>query len=199
MCGPPAGGPCSDCDGTRASSLPGSPENGFLATREFYQALRAYVREWTLAKRTCDDLGRDTTPDTSVQMDIGQVKGTKGKGKKGKKGKGKEKVKGKKDNSEPKGNTWTDDSNFAGECRCCGKWGHKKAQCRKQNKDQGSKPPAEERRLNLDIRRERIEWTKNTCARRTSHQLLLLDWPRVACVMMHRDTRLKLNARGLCA
>ena len=36
-----------------------------LANRETYQALRAYVREWTLAQRTYDDLGRHTTPDTS--------------------------------------------------------------------------------------------------------------------------------------
>ena len=57
------------------------------ANRETYHALRAYVREWTLAQGTCGDHGRHTTPDTSAPMDIGQVKGTKGKGKKGKKGK----------------------------------------------------------------------------------------------------------------
>ena len=72
--------------------------------------------QWTLEQRTYDDLGRQTTPDTSAPMDIGQVKGTKGKGKRGTKGKGKEKGKGKKDNNESKGNTWTDDSYFAGEC-----------------------------------------------------------------------------------
>ena len=54
-------------------------------------------------------------------MHIGQVEGTKGKCKKGKK-----------DSSEPKGNTWTDDSYFAGECGYCGKWRHKKAQCRRK-------------------------------------------------------------------
>ena len=64
-----------------------------------YQALPAYVREWTLARRTYDDLGRHTAPDTSAPMDIGQVKGMKGK----KKEKGKEKGKSKKDNSEAKG------------------------------------------------------------------------------------------------
>ena len=53
-----------------------------LANREIYQALLAYVREWTLA-RTNDDLGPHATPDTSAPMDIGQVKGTEGKGKKG--------------------------------------------------------------------------------------------------------------------
>ena len=73
-----------------------------LANRENYQALRAYVREWTLAQRTCGDHGRHTTPDTSAPMDIGQVKGTKGKGKKGKKGKGRRKGKGKRDNGEAK-------------------------------------------------------------------------------------------------
>ena len=44
--------------------------------------------------------------------------------------------------SESKGNTWTDDSYFVWECGYCGKWGHKKAQCRKLKKDQGVKPPA---------------------------------------------------------
>ena len=58
-------------------------------------------------------------------MDFGQVKGTKGKGKKCKNGKGKEKCKGKKDNGEAKGHAWTDDSYFAGECVYCGKWRHK--------------------------------------------------------------------------
>ena len=76
-----------------------------LANREIYQALRVYVREWMLAQRTYDDHGRHTTPDTSVPMDIGQVKGTKGKGKKGKKGKGKEKGKGKRDKRWSEGET----------------------------------------------------------------------------------------------
>ena len=49
-----------------------------LANRETYQALRAYVREWTLAQRTYDDLGRYTTPDTSAPMDVRQVNGTTG-------------------------------------------------------------------------------------------------------------------------
>ena len=43
-----------------------------LANRETYQPLRAYVREWTLAQRTYDDLGRHTTPDTSAPRDIGK-------------------------------------------------------------------------------------------------------------------------------
>ena len=49
-----------------------------LSNRETYQALRAYMREWTLAQRTYDDHGRHTTPDTSAPMDIGQVKGDQG-------------------------------------------------------------------------------------------------------------------------
>ena len=49
-----------------------------LANRETYQALRAYVRERTLAQRTYDDHGRYTTPDTSAPMDIRQVNGTTG-------------------------------------------------------------------------------------------------------------------------
>ena len=105
-------------------------------------------------------------------MDVGQVKGTKEKVKKGNKGKGKEKGKGKKDNGEAKGPARTDDSYFAGECGYCGKWRHKKAQCRKQKKDQGSKPPpatiqavassivSARPRLILDICCECIEWTK---------------------------------------
>ena len=44
------------------------------------QAFRAYVREWTLAPRTYDDLGRHMAHDTSAPMDIGQVKGFKCKG-----------------------------------------------------------------------------------------------------------------------
>ena len=99
-----------------------------LANRETYQALRAYVREWTLAQRTCGDHGRHTTPDTSAPMDIGQVKGTKGKGKKGKKGKGKEKGKGKRDNGEAKERR----SLFCWRVLVCRKWGLKKAQCRRQ-------------------------------------------------------------------
>ena len=68
---------------------------------------------------------------------------SKGKGKKDKKkGKGKENGKNKQDNGEANGKVCTDDSYFAGECGYCGKWGHKKAQCRKQEKDQENKPPA---------------------------------------------------------
>ena len=78
------------------------------------------------------------TPDTSAPMDIGQVKGTKGKGKKERERQGERQEQ---DNGETKGNAWTDDSYLAGKCGYCGKWRHKKAQCRKQ-KDQKSKPPA---------------------------------------------------------
>ena len=55
---------------------------------------------------------------------------------KGQKGKGKDKT----EKGETKGRA--DDSYFAGECWYCGKGGHKKAQCRKQKKDQGGTPPA---------------------------------------------------------
>ena len=65
-----------------------------------------------------------------------------GKGKKGKEGKSKEKGKSKKDNGEAERNAWTDNSCVAGECGYCGKWRHKTAQCKKQKKDKGSKPPA---------------------------------------------------------
>ena len=81
-----------------------------LANRESDQTLRAKVREWTLAQRSCDDLGQHVAPDTSAPVDIGQVQGTKGKGKKDKKGKGKEKGKGEKDNGQAKGHAWTNDS-----------------------------------------------------------------------------------------
>ena len=93
-----------------------------LANRESYHALRAYVRVWTLAQRICE--------------------ARRERGEKGKKGKGKEKAKGKTDNGEAKGNVWTDDSCVAGECGYCGRWRHKKVQCPKQKKDQGSQPPA---------------------------------------------------------
>ena len=46
-------------------------------------------------------------------------------------------------NGEAKESVQTDDSHSAGECGCCGKQGHKRVQCRKQNKDQGGKSPAE--------------------------------------------------------
>ena len=56
-------------------------------------------------------------------------------------GKGKETGKGKKDNGEAKGNAKTDYSYFASVSGYCGKWSYKKAQCRKQKRDQGGKPP----------------------------------------------------------
>ena len=102
-----------------------------LANRETYQALRAYVREWTMAQRTYEDLERHTTPDTSAPMDIGQVKGTQGKGKQDRKGKG-ERQGQERDNGEAKER---DDSYVAGECGCCGKWGHKKSQCRRLKRE----------------------------------------------------------------
>ena len=105
-----------------------------LENRKYYQASRTYVREWGLAQRTFDDPGRHTTPDTSAPMDIGQVKGTRGKGKKGKKGKGKEK--GKK-REETRGQMIPVLLASVG-----GKWRHKKAQCPKQKKDQRSNPPS---------------------------------------------------------
>ena len=94
-----------------------------LANRESYQALRAYVRGWTLAQR-------QTTSDTSAPMD------------RARKGKSRRNAKARKTTGEAKGNAWTDDSYFAGECGYCGKWGHKNAQCQKQKEDQGSKPSA---------------------------------------------------------
>ena len=109
-----------------------------LANRETYQALRAYVGEWTLAQRTYDDLGRHTTPSTSAPMGIGPVKGTKEKGKKGMNGKGKEKGKGIRDIGEAKERR----SLFCRRVWACGKWGHKKAQRRGLKRDQGGKPPA---------------------------------------------------------
>ena len=66
-----------------------------FVNRECYQALRAYVREWTLAQRKYDDLGRHMAQCMSAPMDIGQVKGDNGKGKKCR---SKEKGKSKKEN-----------------------------------------------------------------------------------------------------
>ena len=70
---------------------------------------------------------------STAPMDIGQVKGAKGKCKKGK---------GKKDTVETIGVAQTDNSYFAGECGYCRRWRHKKAHCRDQTKDQGGKLPA---------------------------------------------------------
>ena len=109
-----------------------------LANRETYQALRAYVREWTLAQRTYDDLGRHTTPDTSVPMDIRQVNGTRKKGKKGREGKERRKARARETTVKRR----RDDSYFAGEREYCGKWGHKKAPCRGLKRDQGGRPSA---------------------------------------------------------
>ena len=94
-----------------------------LANRESFQALRAYVREWTLAQRTYDDLGRHTALDVSADGHWASQRDE---------GKGQErgKARGKKGNGEAKCNAWTDDSYFAGECGYCGKWGHKNAQFR---------------------------------------------------------------------
>ena len=72
----------------------------------------------------------------------GKCKAQKEKEKKDKKGKTKEKGKDKKDNGQAKGKAWTDTSDFDGECGYHGKWGDKKAQCRKLKRDQGGKLPA---------------------------------------------------------
>ena len=57
-----------------------------LAKREYYQTLRAFVRDWTLAQKSYDDLGHHKALDTSASMDIRQVRDVKGQVRKGKKG-----------------------------------------------------------------------------------------------------------------
>ena len=66
-------------------------------------------------------------------MDIGQVKGVKGKSEQGK---GKEQPRTRQDKGKEKASSETDDTDCAGGCGHCGKCGHTKAQCRKQKKDQ---------------------------------------------------------------
>ena len=41
-----------------------------VASRETHQTLRAYVREWTLAQRTYDDLGRHMAHDTLKRKEV---------------------------------------------------------------------------------------------------------------------------------
>ena len=102
-----------------------------LANRETYQAWRANARDWTLAQRSYDDLGRHMAHDTPAPMDIGQVKGAKGKGKNGQKAKARRKAKARKTTVKRKGNAQTNDSSFPGECGYCGKWRHRSAGTRR--------------------------------------------------------------------
>ena len=73
---------------------------------------------------------------------LGKCKARRKRERRAREGSTKRKAKGTQDNSEPKRNRWTYDAYLAGECGYCGKWRHKKAQCWKQKKNQGSKPPA---------------------------------------------------------
>ena len=116
-----------------------------LKDRESYAALRAYLREWCLTQRSYDHEGgravSNTASTATAGMDIGQVKG-KGK-EKGKKGKGKYKgKKGKHDKGGKGGKGHEQTEYFAGECGYCGKWGHKRAQCKKRARDLGTSPGA---------------------------------------------------------
>ena len=109
-----------------------------MGARQTYPALRAYLREWCLSQRGYDDLGMKT----GSPMDVGQVKG------KGKKGKGdKDKGKGKGDKGKTKKGGGKHDATkpaadqyFAGECGYCGRWGHKRADCKKRARDTAGKP-----------------------------------------------------------
>ena len=148
-----------------------------LANRETYQTLRAYVREWTLAQRTCDDLGRHMAHDTLAPMDIGQVEAAKGRCNKGKNGEGKEKGKSKKGNGEAKdmrGHMILTVLAIVGTVANAQSW--------KQKKDQGSKPPAatvsqidrtRQMMIHSGLRESWLTAVQmNMFARRTSNQLL---------------------------
>ena len=110
--------------------------HGPAANRDLVQVVPEYVQEWTKAQRTCDVLGRPAAPDTLAAMDIGQVKGCKGKGKpkgygklhgmsgqKGKDAKGRD-VKG--------ASSQSVDVRSLGECGYRRKRRHKRAECQKR-------------------------------------------------------------------
>ena len=117
------------------------------STRKTYPDLKSYIREYQNSGRQYDN--DDVVPMQVDGATLGKSKGEtrniyrSGKGKskddplKGKV-KGKHKDKGKGYGSQKSGSS----TYFEGECRYCGKWGHRKADCRKRIADQGGKPKA---------------------------------------------------------
>ena len=107
-----------------------------------YAAVRGHIKKYCVVSRTYADTGILDT--SSMPMYIGQLKGKgKHKGDKGKQGKGKSKdksskgsdgKKGKKDGKAP----WKETTHFQGDCGYCGKWGHKRADCRKRIAAEGT-------------------------------------------------------------
>ena len=111
--------------------------------KENYPALRRWIKDYCVSSRNYGESGIAGGP---VPMDVGQIKGDKsGKGKKGK-GKGgksngkhvKGKVKSEKGsgNEKSSGNAQAP-AQFQGYCGFCEKCGHKRADCRKRQREQG--------------------------------------------------------------
>ena len=111
--------------------------------KENYLALRRWIKDYCVSSRIYDDSGIAGGP---VPMDVGQIKGDKsGKGKKGKGKDGKSNgkhVKGKVKSEKGSGNEKSGGNvqapaQFQGYCGFCEKWGHKRADCRKRQREQG--------------------------------------------------------------
>ena len=112
--------------------------------KENYPALRRWVKDYCASTRIYGESG---IAGGAVPTDVGQIQGEKsGKGKKGKgkdgKSSGKQHVKGKVKSEKGSGNVKGASNvqvttQFQGYCGFCEKWGHKRADCRKRQREQG--------------------------------------------------------------
>ena len=111
--------------------------------KENYPALRRWIKDYCVSSRIYGESGIAAKP---VPINVGQIKGDKSG--KGKKGKGKDgklngkhvkgKVKSEKGSSNEKGGgNEHAPAQFQGYCGYCEKWGHKRADCRKRQREQG--------------------------------------------------------------
>ena len=112
-----------------------------------YAAVRGHIKEWCVVSRTYQDDGILDTSSGPSPMDVSQMKG-KGKPNKGFKGKpwdkGKSKDKSSKGDGKKSGKKDGKSSlpeQFQGDCGYCGKWGHKRADCRKRIAAEGGGAP----------------------------------------------------------
>ena len=112
--------------------------------KENSPALRRWIKDYCVSSRIYGESGIAGGP---VPMDVGQIKGDEcGKGKKGKGKDGKSNgkhVKGKSKSEKGSGNQKSSGNvqapaQFQGYCNFCEKWGHKRADCRKRQREQGS-------------------------------------------------------------
>ena len=112
--------------------------------KENYLALRHWIKDYCVSSRIYGESGIAGGP---VPMDVGQIEGDKsgeckkGKGKDGKSNgkhvKGKSKSEMGSGNEKSSGNAQAP-AQFQGYCNFCEKWGHKRADCRKRQREQGS-------------------------------------------------------------